>query len=142
MDAPQSCLWRPVVVYTTWTFRLLSLIGKHFRHRFPVLPSPRVRYAEGIKADIVCGKAKASAQEEFPQGNQICEVDPNEPPPLILHPFLQMPEMFICLIPNYGSTSTACLPSLLTKRLEILKNKGEKNSGRKCFVYPIVLAPD
>lgn len=90
---------------------------------------------EALRLIAFAAKRKQVHEKGFSQGNQICGIEPNEPPPLLLHPFLQMPGMFICLIPNYGSTSIACLPSLLTRRLEILKNKKKKEKKTKMLCF-------
>lgn len=117
---------RKVVCEGLWLFTRLGLLD--FYHKSAnisdtgFLSSPRRSDTRrALRLISFAAKLKQVHEWDFPQGNQICEVDPNEPPPLLLHPFLQMPDMFICLIPNYGSTSIACLLSLLMKRLEILK---------------------
>lgn len=61
MDAPQSCLWRPVVVYTIWTF----IVHRQTFQTVVSSPPPAGQLPEGDKVDTVCSKAKASAREGF-----------------------------------------------------------------------------
>lgn len=88
----------------------IGRFGKHFRRQSPPLP-PRVSYAEGVKADTVCSKAKASAQEGFPHGNQIYGVEQNEPLPLLApfpsdarHAYLPNPKLCLCFYRLFALT--------------------------------------
>lgn len=112
MDAPQSCFSRPVVVYMTfmtWTSDHIFSSLQWGNYGF---------YRGGFWARWAWGKVKGSAREGFPQGNQICGVEPIELlyfagfPSDPRHIYLPDPKLWLCLYQLFAFTPPNTFKSL------------------------------